>query len=320
MRFSNVGGRLMISTGNGYADVARASSGLFGPDPMDGLRRWTQLRDWAEQTDAAALEPHLVEMAGAGTQGSAARLGPPVPDPRQVFAIGLNYRDHVAEAGVDIPSTPAVFTKFATCLAGPQDSVALPNGSVDWEVELVVVIGRRGERISENAAWSHVAGVMVGQDLSERQLQLAGPAPQFSLGKSHPGFGPVGPELVTTDELSDPDDLALGCRLENGAVLQDGRTSDLIFPVPELIARLSAVCPLLPGDLIFTGTPAGVGAGRTPQQFLHPGDVLVSWIDGVGSLRNPMTADPGAIPNPAGAAGRTSLTAGPVAALSHSAR
>jgi 2,4-didehydro-3-deoxy-L-rhamnonate hydrolase len=182
---------------------------------------------------------------------------------------------------------------------------------VDWEVELVVVIGHRCDRVPERAAWSHIAGVMVGQDLSERQLQLSGPAPQFSLGKSFPGFGPVGPELVTVDELANPDDLALGCRLEGGEILQNGSTRDLIFAVPELIARLSAVCPLLPGDLIFTGTPAGVGGGRTPPKFLQPGDVLVSWIDGVGELRNPMVAaqtDTAADPH-LSAAARTSATA-----------
>jgi 2-keto-4-pentenoate hydratase/2-oxohepta-3-ene-1,7-dioic acid hydratase in catechol pathway len=159
---------------------------------------------------------------------------------------------------------------------------------VDWEVELVVVIGRRCERVAQPDAWSHVAGVMVGQDLSERQLQLSGSVPQFSLGKSFQGFGPTGPELVTIDELDDPDDLTLGCGLGDGAALQTGRTRDMIFPVPELIARLSAVCPLLPGDLIFTGTPAGIGGGRKPPKFLQPGDVLISWIDGVGFLQNPM--------------------------------
>ncbi|RQW88477.1 fumarylacetoacetate hydrolase family protein [Micromonospora globispora] len=291
MRFANIGGRLAISTGGGYADVAAASGGQFGPAAMEGLENWSGLRAWADRQDAAALEPYLLE--GSGEKGTV-DLRIPVPEPRQVFAIGLNYRDHVAESGLTEPSTPPVFTKFPTCLTGPRDSVVLPPGSVDWEVELVVVIGRRGEHVSEGAAWSHVAGVMVGQDLSERQLQLAGPAPQFSLGKSFPGFGPIGPVLVTVDELADPDDLALGCRLEDGDVLQSGRTRDLIFPVPELIARLSAVCPLLPGDLIFTGTPAGVGGGRKPPRFLRPGDVLVSWVEGVGTLRNRMVAAPAA--------------------------
>jgi 2-keto-4-pentenoate hydratase/2-oxohepta-3-ene-1,7-dioic acid hydratase in catechol pathway len=135
-----------------------------------------------------------------------------------------------------------------------------------------------------------VAGLTVGQDLSERRLQLAGPAPQFSLAKSYPGFSPLGPELVTPEEFTDPDDLELGCMLEDGEVLQKSRTSSMVFDVPALIAHLSAVCPLLPGDLIFTGTPAGVGMGRNPRRFLSPGDVLVTWLEGAGSLRTPLRA------------------------------
>jgi 2-keto-4-pentenoate hydratase/2-oxohepta-3-ene-1,7-dioic acid hydratase in catechol pathway len=292
MRFANLDGRLALSTPDGYADVADASQDRFGPGPGEALDEWPALSAWAARQGPSALQAHLIGSGDYGHGNGAAHTRSPVPHPRQVFGIGLNYRDHVAESGLAEPASPAVFTKFPSCLTGPHDTVTLPPGSVDWEVELVVVIGRSCERVAEDAAWSYVAGVMVGQDLSERQMQLAGPAPQFSLGKSFPGFAPVGPDLVTIDELPDPDDLALGCELEGGATLQRGRTSDLIFPVPELIARLSAVCPLLPGDLIFTGTPAGTGAARTPPQFLRPGDVLVSWIEGVGSLRNAMVASP----------------------------
>jgi 2-keto-4-pentenoate hydratase/2-oxohepta-3-ene-1,7-dioic acid hydratase in catechol pathway len=141
--------------------------------------------------------------------------------------------------------------------------------------------------VSEKDAWRHVAGLTIGQDLSERAVQLAGPVPQFSLGKSYPGFSPIGPVIVTPDEFSDPNDLALGCAVD-GEVLQDGRTKDLIFSVPELVARLSAVLPLLPGDVIFTGTPSGVGMARDPQRFLVPGTTLVSTIEGIGELRNPL--------------------------------
>jgi len=160
---------------------------------------------------------------------------------------------------------------------------------VDWEVELVVVVGRRAENVAEEHAWSHVAGVTVGQDLSERAVQMTGPVPQFSLGKSFPGFGPIGPAIVSSDELSDPDDLELACSVD-GEVLQRGRTRDMVFSVPELVARISAVCPLLPGDIIFTGTPPGVGMARTPPRFLSGGTTLVSTIEGVGELRNPMVA------------------------------
>jgi 2,4-diketo-3-deoxy-L-fuconate hydrolase len=285
VRIANVSGRLALVKSQTYLDVATASRGRFAAEPQAVYEQWTEFRTWADAIGndvSARFEP---------LSGDAV-LGPPVPSPRQVFGIGLNYRAHAEESKLAIPADPLVFTKFPTCIVGPHDSVKLPPGSVDWEVELVVVIGERCERLAAEDAWSHVAGVMVGQDLSERQMQLQGPAPQFSLGKSYPGFGPTGPELVTVDELRDPDDLELGCALEGGEVLQKSRTSDLIFPVPELIARLSAVCPLLPGDLIFTGTPSGVGMGRSPKKFLAAGDVLVTWLEGVGELRNAMVVAP----------------------------
>jgi 2-keto-4-pentenoate hydratase/2-oxohepta-3-ene-1,7-dioic acid hydratase in catechol pathway len=214
---------------------------------------------------------------------AAAALGPPSPRPRQVFAIGLNYAAHAAESGQPVPAHPTTFTKFPTCITGPHVEVALPSESVDYEIELVAVIGRRAERAKAATAWSYVAGLMVGQDLSERVVQLRPPAPQFSLGKSFPGFGPTGPWLVTPDEFDDPDDLALVCRL-NDEVVQSSRTSDLIFSVGEIIERVSAITPMLPGDLVFTGTPAGVGMGRTPPRYLSPGDVLESTIEGIGRI------------------------------------
>ena len=290
MRLANLDGRICVAAAGGYLDVAAASGGRFGPDPHAALDEWTAFCRWSAALDTEDPGDGTLAPVRAEEQ---THWGPPVPRPRQVFAIGFNYRDHASESGLQLPAAPAVFTKFPTCLAGPRDAVRLPAGSVDWEVELVVIIGQRCERVGEDAAWSRMAGVTVGQDLSERRLQLAGPAPQFSLGKSYPGFGPTGPELVTVDELADPDDLELGCALAGREVLQKGRTSDLVFAVPELVARLSAVCPLLPGDLIFTGTPAGVGVARTPPKFLAPGDVLVSWVEGVGELRNPMLASSG---------------------------
>ncbi|HEY9415314.1 MAG TPA: fumarylacetoacetate hydrolase family protein [Pseudonocardia sp.] len=291
MRIANVAGRAVLVEGAGLVDVATASGGRFGPDPSALLEDWESFTGWAG-SDEAARGPVAAADPDMGS------WGPPVPAPRQVFGIGLNYRDHAAESNLAEPASPVVFTKFASCLTGPRARVVLPpGGTVDWEAELVVAIGARCERVPEDQAWSRVAGLMIGQDLSERTLQLAGPAPQFSLGKSFPGFGPIGPVLVTPDELADPDDIELGCALDGGAagtpaeVLQKGRTSDLIFPVTELIARLSAILPLLPGDLIFTGTPAGVGAGRKPPRFLAAGQTLVTWAEGIGELRNQMIAD-----------------------------
>ena len=279
MRIANVGGRPTLTTSSGLGlDIAKASDGRFGADPQSLFDQWYELRDWAVGREDQADTPVDPQSLGA-----------PTPAPRQVFAIGLNYADHIAESTMGRPDTPAVFTKFPTCITGPNATVSLPSGNVDWEVELVVVMGRRAEQVAESRAWDHVAGLMVGQDLSERVVQLAGPVPQFSLGKSYPGFGPVGPAVVTVDEVGDPDDLELGCELD-GEVLQHGRTSQLIFGVAELVARLSAVCPLLPGDIMFTGTPAGVGGARKPPRFLPPGGTLVSHIEGLGELRNPLVA------------------------------
>ena len=272
MRIANVQGRLTLLTKDGGIDVETTSKGRFGADPHSVFADWAAFVDWAR--DAKGPTTPVVEPT----------LGPPSPRPAQVFGIGLNYREHAAEAGLPLPDRPATFTKFPTCLAGPHDDVVLPSAMVDWEVELVVVVGTRAYRVSEDAAWSHVAGLTVGQDLSERVVQW-GAGGQFSLGKSFPTFGPLGPCLVTPDELADPDDLELGCSV-NDEVMQKSRTSDMVFSVRRLIAELSAILPLLPGDVIFTGTPAGIGATRKPPRFLKPGDVLTTYIEGIGRLRN----------------------------------
>jgi 2-keto-4-pentenoate hydratase/2-oxohepta-3-ene-1,7-dioic acid hydratase in catechol pathway len=201
-----------------------------------------------------------------------------------VFAIGLNYRSHATESGMAVPTVPATFTKFPASLAGPFDEIELGGDTVDWEVELVAVIGRRADRVAERDGWDHVAGLTVGQDISDRTLQFAAGA-QFSLGKSRRGFGPMGPWVVSLDEFDDHDDLALGCSVD-GETMQDSRTVDLVFGVPRLVAELSGVVPLLPGDVIFTGTPGGVGFTRDPARFLRPGQVLETWIEGIGTIRN----------------------------------
>ncbi|MFC6880185.1 MULTISPECIES: fumarylacetoacetate hydrolase family protein [Actinomadura] len=273
MRIANMRGRLTLLTTAGPVDVATASDGRFGPDPQAAYESFDEFSAWA-----AAQGP------SAAVELDPATLGAPAPAPRQVFAIGLNYRDHAAEAGSALPDDPVVFTKFPSSLAGPDIAVPLPSGSVDWEVELVAVISRVARDVTVERAWEYVAGLTVGQDLSERQLQLRGPYPQFSLGKSHPGFSPIGPVLVTPDELADPDDLELGCAV-NGEQLQKSRTAEMIFPVPRLVSYLSSIVTLYPGDVIFTGTPSGVGVARAPQRFLRPGDELRSWIEGIGEIR-----------------------------------
>lgn len=182
-----------------------------------------------------------------------------------------------------------VFTKFAASLGAPFGDIRLSGDRVDWEVELVVVIGRTAVAVSPQAAWSRVAGLAVGQDLSDRAVQLRGAPPQFSLGKSFPGFGPVGPWVTTLDEVPDPAELTLTCTV-NGETVQRGSTRDMVFGVPELISYLSGICPLQPGDLIFTGTPAGVGMGRKPERYLAPGDLLETSISGLGTLRHRLVA------------------------------
>ena len=272
MKLANLDDRLVLVLADGVVDVATVSDGRFGPDPMAAYDDWAAFTEWAAGvTDSTApLEE--------------ARLRCPVPRPRQVFAIGLNYRSHADESGMAVPEVPATFTKFPASLGGPFDDVEIIGDSVDWEVELVAVIGAQADHVTEADAWRHIAGLTVGQDISDRKLQFAA-GMQFSLGKSRRGYGPMGPWVVTPDEVPDPDDLGLGCSLD-GETVQDARTSDLIFSIPQLIAELSSVLPLLPGDIIFTGTPAGVGMSRKPPRSLQPGQVLETWIEGIGTIRN----------------------------------
>jgi 2,4-didehydro-3-deoxy-L-rhamnonate hydrolase len=272
MKVANSGGRAVLVRGEEIADIAQVSSGRFGPDPMDVYEQWPAFAEFAAGISSSTGP--LVE----------SDLRCPIPRPRQVFAIGLNYRAHAEESGMTAPEVPATITKFPASLGGPFDDIEELSDSVDWEVELVAVIGTQADRVAEDDGWRHVAGLTVGQDISDRHLQFAAGA-QFSLGQSRRGYGPVGPWVVTLDGVPDPDDLGWGCSVD-GEKVQDARTSDLIFSVPRLVAELSTVLPLLPGDVIFTGTPGGVGVTRQPPRFLARGQVLESWIEGVGTIRN----------------------------------
>ena len=280
MRLASAGGRAVVLTteDRGY-DVHAASEGEFGPGIQHLYDRWDSFRDWSDGLDLAG-----VELTTIGRE----LLGPPAPAPRQVFAVAANYGKHVAETGREVPKDLGIFTKFPSCITGPYDRVVIRSDYVDWETELVVIIGRQAQDVAAADAWTCVAGVTVGQDLSERILQRTSPRNQYCLPKSMPGFGPIGPYLVTTDELADPDDLELSCTL-NGARQQHARTSDMVFSVPQIVARLSELCILLPGDVIFTGTPGGVGAAQDPPRYLRDGDVLVSRIEGVGEMSNQFT-------------------------------
>ena len=241
-----------------------------------------------------AAEQGLMAAANALAAGLAkgpfvtGRLLAPISAPSKVICIGLNYRDHALETNSPIPSEPVVFNKFPQCVVGPDDAVVLPKVAheVDYEAELVVVIGKRGKNISKANAMQHVAGYTVGNDVSARDWQKGRPGGQWLLGKTPDTFAPTGPHLVTADEV-DPSNLKIGLRL-NGETMQASSTRELIFGVDELIAHLSQLITLQPGDLIFTGTPPGVGAARKPPVYIKAGDLMEVEIEGLGVLSNPV--------------------------------
>jgi 2,4-didehydro-3-deoxy-L-rhamnonate hydrolase len=288
MRIANDSGRLTLVHNDKILDVERASGGSFSADPMEAFARWGELVAWAGSVD--------VDAHPAASPFADATLEAPSPRPRQVIGIGLNYADHAAESGLALPEQPLVFTKFSSSVAGPNVEVILPGPTVDWEAELVVVIGKGGRHIPLTEARSHVAGFTVGQDLSERTVQWQGQPAQFSMGKSFENFAPIGPVIVTLDEFTDPDRLTLTTTIVGAdgteTEVQNGSTDQLIFGVDELIARLSETIELLPGDLIFTGTPPGVGAGREPKRFLIAGETLDTEISGIGRITQRFVGDP----------------------------
>jgi len=285
MRLANHGGRATIVVADREGrlrvlDVEQASGGVLGPDPMvlSDLAHHDALRALAAAADPASL-PVLDE----------SRLGPPVPRPPKGFGVALNYRSHAIESGKDLPTEPHLFGKTENCVCGPFDEILVPAGRtmVDYEAELVIVFGRTCKAATEADAWSYLAGVTAGQDISDRGEQFRPPVKQFTIAKTYDTFGPIGPYLVTADELADPDALAIEGRL-NGEVMQRGRTDDLIFSVPALVVWLSRFITFQPGDLVWTGTPGGVGEARTPPVFLRAGDVLETELEGVGTMRNPV--------------------------------
>jgi 2-keto-4-pentenoate hydratase/2-oxohepta-3-ene-1,7-dioic acid hydratase in catechol pathway len=282
VRIANLSGRFVLVTDAGAIDVEEASAGRFSSDPQRVYERWFEFVEWAEKTPSAEPVPFSTE-----------QLGPPAPRPAQVFGIGANYRDHAAEGGMEAPEWPMVFTKYVSSFTGPVGEIELPSDAVDWEVELVFVIAGFARNVPTERGWDFVAGLTVGQDLSEREVQLRSAVPQMSMGKSLPGFSPMGPFLVTPDSLPNPDVLEISCSV-GGETVQQASTGDLVFSVPALVAELSAMLPLLPGDVVFTGTPAGVGLTRTPARFLQPGEELVSRIEGIGEMRHTFRRAPGA--------------------------
>ena len=273
-RLANVADRaVLVDADDNYHDVATISDGDVGPDPMDAIARSERLHE---------LDGALSSHEPTGQLGGAT-LGAPVPRPRNSFGIGLNYADHVAEGGGEIPESPVIFTKFPSCIVGPNSDVVLNSEATDYEAELVVVIGTECRNIGRDDAWDCIAGVMGGQDISDRALQFAAKPPHFDMGKSRDTYGPIGPVLVSPDLLADRDAIAIRCDV-NGERRQDSSTRHLIRDVPELVSYISGVLTLAPGDLIFTGTPAGVGMAQ--GKLLRPGDVITTTIEGVGTFTN----------------------------------
>jgi 2,4-diketo-3-deoxy-L-fuconate hydrolase len=278
VRVANVNGRAWILTGDRTGvDINHASGGAFPAGVRQLLSELGRLEKWLADQSPGALETQIKSF-------ELDDVAPVVPNPPQIFAIGLNYRSHKDETGYTDAPEPVIFTKYVSSLAGPLAEVVLSSDTVDWEAELVAVIGRPGRNIAAADAWSHVAGLCVGQDLSDREHQLAATPPQFSMAKSFAGYSPVGPWLVTIDEIADPSDIEIGCSVD-GRIMQKDRTSNMILDIPAIIERLSRVVELNVGDLIFTGTPAGVGMGQQPPTYLQPGAELVTWAAGIGEIR-----------------------------------
>jgi 2-keto-4-pentenoate hydratase/2-oxohepta-3-ene-1,7-dioic acid hydratase in catechol pathway len=290
--------RLGAEAAGGIIDLQNAAAGLGGAalpsDILEFLRAGAPALTTANDALAWAV-PEGAELAGRSgvfyREEQVRRLAP-VPRPPKVICLGLNYKDHAAESGVPVPQEPVLFAKYPTAVIGPDAPIILPatSSEVDYEAELVFVIGKGGRHIAEADALSHVAGYTCGHDVSARDYQLRRGGGQWLAGKTFDTFAPIGPALVTADSVPDPHALRIRC-VVNGETLQDSSTSQMIFSVPATIAYLSHLITLEAGDVVFTGTPPGVGFARKPPRFLQDGDVAEIIIDGLGTLRNPVRAE-----------------------------
>lgn len=238
-------------------------------------------------TRIAAIDPTTLPSVDADT-----RLGPCVAGTGKFICIGLNYADHAAEAGLDLPPEPVIFMKATSAICGPNDPIVIPRGSTktDWEVELAVVIGKRAKYVTQTEAMDYIAGFAITNDVSERSFQNER-AGQWTKGKSCDNFGQIGPWLVTRDEILDPQNLSMWLTV-NGQMMQNGSTKTMVYSVANVVSYLSNFMSLQPGDVISTGTPPGVGMGQNPQQYLLPGDVVELGIEGLGRQRQNVIADP----------------------------
>jgi 2-keto-4-pentenoate hydratase/2-oxohepta-3-ene-1,7-dioic acid hydratase in catechol pathway len=274
------GPRAAVLQGDSYIDLHATRREL-----PPGVRQLLEAgADGLREAAAAAARPEAVRHPVGRV-----KLLPPVPDPPKIICIGLNYRDHAAESGAPLPAEPVLFSKYTTALVGDGADIVLPPVSkeVDYEAELVLVVGKKGRHIPAASAMEHLAGYTIGHDVSARDWQLKKDGKQWLAGKTFDTFAPTGPVLVTADEVPDPLNLGIRLRL-NGRTMQDSNTRQMIFPPAALLAYVSQVVTLQPGDLVFTGTPPGVGFVRKPPVFLKGGDFVEVEIDGLGVLRNPV--------------------------------
>tara|TARA_Y100000814_G_scaffold286283_1_gene255142 strand:+ start:551 stop:1423 length:873 start_codon:yes stop_codon:yes gene_type:complete len=272
-KLANIEGRAALVEGDNYYDLETISNGKFNNDTSNALTNLVGLSELSEDLSKSEPSGLLHDI----------KIDAPISAPKNCYAVGLNYINHAEEAGMDIPSVPMVFTKHTTCLVGPNSTIEMRSDHVDYEAELVVVIGKSGKDIQKDNAWDHVAGLCAGQDISDRTVQFSSNPPQFNLGKSFDTFGPMGPYLVSPDGLQDKESLEIECKV-NQEVRQKDNTNDLIFDVPSIISYLSEIVTLNTGDIIFTGTPGGVGIME--GKFLKDGDVLSTSIEGIGTLEN----------------------------------
>jgi len=276
LRLSVIGGRAHAILGDIDSPVALdiAQHTSLPADPMACLANWDDLRVAVRALDISQGRPVTIN-----------DLDCPVPTPRQMFAIGLNYRKHAEEMNSQIPSQPLVFAKFQSSLNSPTGEIRIASDTVDYESEVIIVIGRGGRNIDRSAAWDHIAGLCVGQDVSDRGLQYAGNPPQFSMGKSREGFSPIGPWVTDMADNTRRDTLRVQCSI-NGELRQNTEITDMIFPIDQIVAHLSSICALYPGDVVYTGSPFGVGHGMKPPKYLKPGDVIETTLEGVGTMIN----------------------------------
>ena len=272
-KLANIEGRAALVDGENYYDLETISNGKFSNDTSNALTNLVGLSELSEDLSKSEPTGLLHDV----------KIDAPISAPKNCYAVGLNYRNHAEEAGMDIPSVPMVFTKHTTCLVGPNSTIEMRSDHVDYEAELVVVIGHPGKDILKDNAWNHVAGLCVGQDISDRTVQFSSKPPQFNLGKSFDTFGPMGPYLVSPDSLQNKESLQIECKV-NQEIRQKDNTNDLIFDIPSIISYLSEIVTLNTGDVIFTGTPGGVGVME--GKFLKDGDVLRTSIEGLGTLTN----------------------------------